>query len=208
MKRRAAGQAPGVVMASAAAVLLGAGNAWAHGERLPGNPWVEGAKVVFAEPACLMVVLVLAALMTQPGQQPTKLAWWGAAAGLLAGTLVAAAGLVLDLTVPLLALCFGIGVLVAWARPLPAALHTALAIAVAVGVVLMSAPAVTAGLGFRWSWLAGATVATALLFANTFALLRALLGRRPGHIRRMLLRVLGSWFAAAATLVLVLQLRG
>ena len=195
-------------MALAAVMLLGVVNAWAHGERPPGNPWVKGAKVVFAEPACLMVVLVLAALMAQPGQRPTNVTWWGAAAGLLAGTLAAAAGLVLDLSLPLLALCFAIGMLVAWARPLPAALHTALAVAAAVGVVLMSAPALTAGLGVRLSWLAAAGLATLLLFANAWALLRALLGRRPGHIKRMLLRVLGSWFAAAATLVLVLQLRG
>lgn len=193
-------------------LLLGTDKAWAHGERPLGNPWVEGAKVVFAEPASLMVVLVLAALMAQPRQQPgqpsTTLASWGAAAGLLAGMVAAAAGLVLDLTLPLLALCFGIGVLVAWARPLPAVLHAVLTTAVAVGVVLMSAPAVAAGLGFRWSWLAGTAAATGLLFANSVALLRALLGRRPGPIRRMLLRVLGSWFAAAATLVLVLQFRG
>lgn len=211
MKPSAAAQASDIGKAVAVALLLGVGKAWAHGERPAGNPWVEGAKAVFAEPASLMVVLALAALMAQPGQQPgqpsTTLAWWGAAAGLLAGMLVAAAGLVLDLTLPLLALCFGIGVLVAWERPLPAVLHAVLTAAVAAGVVLMTAPAVAAGLGFRWSWLAASAAATGLLFANTVALLRALLGRRPGPIRRMLLRVVGSWFAAAAMLVLVLQSR-
>ena len=45
---------------------------------------------------------------------------------------------------------------------------------------------------------------TVLLFGSTLRLLQLLLGRRPGPVRQMLLRVAGSWLATAALLALVL----
>ena len=204
----------GLRAAGLAVLLLGAASAWAHGERVSGSPFVEGCKAVIAEPACLMVLLASAGLLAQPGQARTKTALQGALSGLCAGTLLAATGLENDLTLVLLGLAFALGALVAWARPLPVATRAALAGVAAIGVMLMSAPAVgplsalssASVIGFRLVWLGGAAVTVALLFGNAYALIRALLGSRPGHVKRMLLRVAGSWSAAAALLVAVLEI--
>lgn len=204
----------GLQAAGLAALLLGAAGAWAHGERASGSPFIEGCRAVFAEPACLMVLLASAGLLAQPGQPRAKTALQWALAGLCAGALLVAAAVEIDLTLLLLVLALAMGALVAWARPLPVSLQAALAAAATMGVMLMSAPAAapltassTASLvGFRLFWVAGAAVTVALLFGNAYALIHALLGRSPGPVKRMLLRVAGSWSAAAALLVLVLEM--
>lgn len=189
----------------AAAVLFAATGARAHGEQAPTNPWVEGSRVLFGDPSCLLALAVLALWMAQRHQPNVKATLYAGAAGLAAGTLLAAAGVVRDLTLGLLALTVVIGVLVAWARPWPAALRGTMAAAVAAGVVLMLAPADTASAGYRASWLAGVLLVTVLLFGNTLGLLQVLLGRRPGPVKQMLLRVAGSWLATAALLALALE---
>lgn len=191
---------------AAALALLPAGAAHAHGAAAAASPWIEGIKSLFADPACVLVLLVLVLLLAQPGQPPRRPALVGTGLGLAAGAAGAAAGLVVDTTLALLVLAVGIGALVAWARPWPAALHSALAAAVGTGVLLVQAPAETPDLAYRLAWLAGVLLAVVLLCGNLLNLVLALLGRRPGPVRRMLLRVAASWIAAAAMLVLVLEL--
>ncbi len=200
--------------AGLALLLLGTASAWAHGERTSGSPFTEGCRAVFAEPACLIVLLASAGLLAQAGQAGVRTALLGALAGLCAGTLLATAGLEIDLTLALLLLALALGTLVAWARPWPVAVHAALAGAAAGGVVLMSAPAAgplsafssASVVGYRLVWLAGASVMVVLLFASALGLMQVLLGRRPGVVKCMLLRVAGSWSAAAVLLVLVLEI--
>lgn len=192
---------------SAAALLCGADAAWAHGEQAPTSPWVGGSTVLFGDPAALLALAVLALWMAQTHPPRLKAALYGAIAGLAAGTAVAAAGFAQDLTLALFAATLLIGGLVAWARPWPAMLQPAAAASVSAGVVLMLAPAETAAAGDRLTWLAGVLLVTALLFGNTLGLLKVLLGRRPGPVRQMLLRVAGSWLATAALLALALSWR-
>jgi hypothetical protein len=187
------------------AALFAAAGAQAHGEQAPTNPWVEGSRVLFEDPVCLLALAVLALWMAQPHQPNPKAALYGGLTGLVLGALLAAAGFGRDVTLVLLASALVIGVLVAWARPWPAALRAAVAAVVAAGVMLMLAPAETAPAGYRWTWLAGVLLVTVLLFGNTLALLRVLIGRRPGPVRQMLLRVAGSWLATAAVLALALE---
>lgn len=187
-------------------VVLAANPAAAHGAAAPGQPWVEGIKALFGDPASLLVLLVLAMLMAQPGQPDRAWAWRGGLAGALSGSLVAASGRLVDPTLTLYAGALLIGVLVAWARPWPKALHAVLAGAVAGGVVLMLMPAEVPSQGFRVGWIAGVLVAIVVLFANLIGLLLALLGRRPGPVKRLLLRVAGSWAGAAALLAGVLEM--
>ncbi len=154
----------------------------------------------------MLVLLVIVLLMAQPGQPRMKTGLLGGLLGLGAGLLAALVGLVVDTTLVLLLLALAIGALVAWARPWPAALHAALAAAVGIATVLVQVPAETPSLSYRFGWLAGVQLGIVLLCGNAAILLPALLGRRPGPVRRMLLRVAGSWIAAAALLVLMLEL--
>lgn len=193
-------------VAGAALLLVACSGAWAHGGAAAVSPWLAGLKSLVGDPSCVLVLLVLALLMAQPGQPRRRPAWAGLALGLAAGTAAATGGVVIDSTLALLGLALGIGALVAWARPWPAALHAVLAATVAAGVVLVQIPAETPGPAFRMAWLAGVLLGVALLFVNAINLVLALLGRKPGPVRRMLLRVAGSWIAAAALLVLVLEL--
>ncbi len=193
--------------AAGAVALLGAAEAaWAHGEQAPTSPWVDGATVLFGEPAALLALAVLVLWVAQTPAPRLKPALYGAIAGLAAGTIVAAAGHGQDMTLALLAATLVIGGLVAWAQTGPTLLQPLAAAAVAAGVVLMLAPAETAAAGDRVAWLAGVLLATALLFGLALGLLQLLLGRRPGPVRQMLLRVAGSWLATAALLALVLEL--
>lgn len=206
MTRRLADFGRGSRSAGAVVMLWGAAHAaMAHGAQPPRPAWLEGVRSLFGDPASVLVLLVMALLIAQPGQPRMKPALLGGLAGLAVGTLPAAAGLVVDPTLPLLALALAIGGLVAWARPWPPWLHAALAAAVAAGVVLVQVPAEAPSLAYRLAWLAGVIGAIALLFGNTLGAVLALLGRRPGPVRRMLLRVAGSWIATAALLVLVLE---
>lgn len=191
---------------SAAALLCGAEAAWAHGEQAATSPWVDGSTVMFGDPAALLALAVLALWMAQTQPPRQKVALYGAISGLAAGTAMAAAGVAQDLTLALLLSTLVIGALVAWAQPWPALPQPVAAATVAAGVVLMLAPPEAAAVGERLSWLAGVLLVTVLLFGNTLGLLRVLLGRRPGPVRQMLLRVGGSWLATAALLALALEL--
>lgn len=192
----------------AAALLLGPAGAWAHGAAAPRTPWLEGCRALFGDPASLLVLIVMALLMAQPGQRSAQRpAAIGGLAGLSVGSALAAGGAAFDLTVALQAGAVAVGALVAWARPVPAALCAAAAAAAACSVVLTVALAAgAASSGYRIGWLAGVCLSAALVVGNAVVLVRALLGRQPGVVRRNLLRVVGSWSATAALLALMLEL--
>jgi hypothetical protein len=200
-----AGWRPGPVV-GVASLLGGAEAAWAHGEHAATSPWTGGSTVLFGDPAALLALAVLVLWMAQTPPPRLKPALYSAIAGLATGTAVAAAGFAQDLSLALLAATLFIGGLVAWARPGPALLQALATGAVAAGVVLMLAPAETAPVGDRLAWLAGVVLVTVLLFGYALGLLQVLLGRRPGPLRQMLLRVAGSWLATAALLAGVLEL--
>lgn len=185
---------------------LAASGALAHGSGPAPQPWVQGGAALFGDPASLMLLIALALLLAQAEPLRSRRVLQAGLAGLLLGALLALAGLAWDLTLPLLAFTLLLGVLVAWARPLPQPLQAALVLAAGGGVVLMLGPAVAEPLGFRLGWLLGVWAAVGLLFANGLGLLRVLLGRRRGAVGRLLLRVAGSWLAAAALLTGALEL--
>lgn len=188
-----------------ASLLCATRPAWAHGERPAASAWIDGCAALFTDPPSLTAWLALALWLAQAGPPLPRPAWQGGLAGLVAGLLLAIGGLVLDLSLPLNLLTLVLGALLAWARPVPAGVQAAVAAAAAAGVLLMVAPASSAGLGFRLVWLAGALLCLVLVFGNAWGLVLALLGRKPGSVRRMLLRVLGAWLATAAVLAAVLQ---
>ena len=171
---------------------------------------------MFGEPASLLVLLALALLLTQPFVAPNRLSsvlnnglragLKGGLPGLVCGALVAASGLIVDPTLLLYTLAVATGALVAWGRPWPALLRAFIVAIGAGAVVLMLMPASSPDLAFRLLWLGGVLLAVVSLFGCLLGLLRALLGRKPGPVRLMLLRVLGSWSAAAALLAGVLEL--
>jgi len=206
--------ARGLPQGAAGLALLAAGSVWAHGGAAAREPWVEGAGTLAGEPASVLVLLALALLLAQAGQpvharslggpgHPRGLL--GALAGLLAGSVAAAAGAVVDVTLVLYGLGVGIGALVAAARRWPGAVTAPLAALACSGAVLMLMPAETPSLAFRAGWVAGVLAAVVLLLGALLAALRVLLGRRPGPVRQMLVRVAGSWCAAAALLAMVLE---
>ncbi len=209
--------------AALAAWVLVTPAAQAHGERLPGSPWIEGAKSLLQDPSCLLLLLALALLLAQHDALARRRAGPVVVGSLAAGAVAAALGAGADLTLPLLAMTILAGGWVAWARgspqatpesaaaaptqgPWPDIARAALLAVGILGVMLMQAPAETASASERLGWIAGVVLAAALLSGNTLGLVLALLGRRPGLVRRMLLRVAGSWIATAAILVLVLEI--
>jgi hypothetical protein len=210
------------VLAWVPAIVLAAGTAlapaaWAHGGAAPVNPFSAGARALAGEPACVLALLALALLVAQQGWPQARAATLAGLGALgLAGALAAFGGAA-DFTLELLALTLACGGLVAWARPLPAAVHGALGAAVAAAVVLVSMPAESPGAGFRLAWLAGVLAVVVLLHGNALLLLQAVVGRggRPASphtadapratVRAMLVRVAGSWLATAALLVLALE---
>jgi hypothetical protein len=189
-----------------ALLLLVASGAQAHGGAREQNPWLEGGQALFADPASLFLLMVLAVFVAQADRTQLKGTLAAGLAGLLLGALLAMAGLVLDLGLFLLTLAFALGLAVAWARPLPLPLYSLPTFAAATGTVLMLAPAVTAGVSFRLAWLTSVVLIATLLFANLLGFVRALLGRKRGPVKHLLVRVAGSWLATAALLAWVLEL--
>jgi hypothetical protein len=187
------------------ATLAACGAARAHGGAAPVNPFSAGVGALVGEPAGLLALLALALLVAQQGWPHARAAVLGGLAALGGAALLAAVGVSADFTLELLGLALACGALVAWARPLPAAMLGTLGAAVAAAVVLVSMPAETPGPGFRAAWLAGVVAAAAVLHGNAVLLLQAVVGRAAGRVRAMLVRVAGSWLATAALLVLALE---
>jgi hypothetical protein len=192
-----------------AALLWAAGCAWAHGAQAPRNPWVEGARSLVQEPACVLLLLALALWLAPLRGTALRRPLLAAVAGLLLGAMAASLGAGGDFTLPLLVLTLTTGALVAWARPLPDAAVALLVAAALAGTVLLLAPPPDRDLGFRLAWLGGVLLVAVALGGNALAVLQALLGRQPAQplapVKRLLLRVAGSWLATAALLVLALE---
>ncbi len=186
--------------------LAGSGAAWAHGEAVAPSPWSAGAGALFGDPPGLMALIALALLVASPGMRRTPGLFAAAAGGWAAGVGAALLGAVPDPTVGLLAAALVLGALVALGRPLPRAVLATAAAGTAMGVASMLAPAPSAPLADQLAWHGGVALVLALVFGNGVGLLRAAMGRTPGPVRRLLLRVAGSWVAAAALLVLVLEI--
>lgn len=189
-----------------AAGLFAAGGAAAHGEVSAPPPWLAGSRAFFDEPAGGMLVLGLALLLAFPEVRRLGAMAVAGVAGLILGALGSIAGWVSDPTLALLAGALALGGLTAVGRPVPSGVLALLTLAATAALVTLLAPAPTAGLGDRLAWLAGVFLTVALVLGNGVGALRALMGRRPGPVRRLLLRVAGSWVAAAALLVGVLEI--
>jgi urease accessory protein len=183
---------------------LAAGAVHAHGT-VPGiGAFYNGALHPLATPAQLMALMGLGLLVGQH-MQPRNAA---AAPPLLALAAALAAGLLLhrlagdpDTDRLLLGLALVLGGAVLAARTLPAAALVVLATATGAAVALGSGPEGVQGRD-RWVMLAGSGLA-ALLVSSYVAVMVSM--ARPPWLK-VAVRVLGSWIASAALLVLALSL--
>ena len=193
----------------AALILIGAGPAAAHSITPGTSGFTDGLQHPFGILAHVMILLAAGLLLGQ-----RDIARWAAplygflagfALGLALGPLLTSAQIEQVAALALLALAAVSGVMIAWARPWSAALLMPLLALAGFGLGFDSAP--DGSLQQTLAALAGTG------FAAIFALLNlAMLGnyaqnnaRRPWQA--IGLRVVGSWIAAAAIMVLALQLR-
>lgn len=188
------------VLAGIAVVAMTAGPALAHPPPLGIGGFSGGLLHPLFVPAHAMALLGLGLLI---GQQ----AGWGrvvlvcAAAGLAAGLIVMTRGAVpVLMNEALLGLAGVTGLLLAAAWPLPKAIGYALAVAAGLAVALDSPPEVLS-ISEANLMLAGTGLGAAMML-----LLAALASSRlRGGWRRTGVRIVGSWIAASAILVLVLR---
>ena len=188
----------------AGAILLLPGIALAHSP-IPGiGGFYNGLLHPLLVPAHLLALVALGLWL---GQQALP----GIQGALLSFSLLLLAGLVLALFAPpgggvrtslLLGCALGVGLLVAAAWPLPRSATAAVAGVVALLVGLDSAPE-AAGTRARLIVLAGVGVGVHLLLLNVVALTSY--AQKPWL--KLGVRVLGSWSAASALMVLALALR-
>jgi hypothetical protein len=177
-------------------------------ERRPG---LEGLQTLLGEPASMLVLLALALLWAQAAalsdaqRGVLRWSWVAGVGGLACGSAVAATGYIADPTLLLYLLATSTGVLVAWGRRWPVGWAAAVAALAGAAVVMMLMPASTPDAASRAWWLVGVLLSVLLLLFFALGLLKLGLGRRPGPVRLLLLRVLGSWIAAAALLAGVLE---
>lgn len=187
-------------VAAAAAVVPGA--AWAHGTIAGAGAFYSGALHPFASPAHLIVLLTLGLAIGQRAEREVERT--GAPLAALAAAL--AVGLALhawagdpDTDRVLLAGAAVIGLAVAAAWRWPTLWLALLAAAVGLAVGLASGPSGVQG-GARVTMLAGTGLAAFAATAYTAVMTATI--RQPWL--RIAVRVFGSWFAAAALLVLAL----
>jgi urease accessory protein len=195
MRRAAAGLAP--------ALLLLPGTALAH-SAIPGiGGFYNGLLHPLLVPAHLLVLIALGLWLGQQALPRVELTLQAFGLLLLAGlalsAFVAPGGVQMTL---LLACALATGLLAAAARPLPRAATTALAGLVALLLGLDSASDAS-GARAQAIALAGVAVGVLLLLLNVVAL--TAYASRPWL--KIGVRVLGSWSAASALLVLALALR-
>lgn len=189
------------------AVLGGAllpGPALAHSAVAGADSFTAGLLHPFVVPAHLLAVVGLGLLLAQRDFARASGAVYLFIAGLIAGLAAAGAGWSSPAVQPaLLAVAALLGLLTALAWPRLAGAAAPLALAAALAVGLDSAPA-SGPLEARVASLLGTGLAALLLLLNVVAL--GLWLARPWQ--RIGQRVLGSWIAASALLVLALGLRG
>lgn len=188
----------------AAALALVAAPAWAHGA-IPGiGAFYSGALHPFVSPAHLIVLLALGLRFGQTAQQHTRQAKHATLALLLA----LVAGLCLhtwagdpDTDRILLACAALAGLAVATARAMPAAVDVALGLIVGAAVGLSSGPSGVEGRTYVMMLLG-----TGLASIGLTAYVTVMVSIIQRAWLRVAVRVLGSWLAAAALLVLALGL--
>lgn len=189
-------------LAVAVALWVSAGAAFAHSPIKGLDSFYAGILHPVFVPAHVLSLLTLGILFGQQGArrlQPAILAFLVATAG---GLVYAGTGGARDVGLALLAVAALTGLLAAVARPLPVWLNLAIAIAIGALLGADSAQDDLAGRA-RFAALVGTGIALyllmlyALVFADAFQ-------RREWQ--RIGLRVIGSWCAAAALLVLALGL--
>ena len=186
------------------AAVLATGDALAHSPFKGLDNFYAGLLHPVFVPAHLLSILALGVLFGQRGPtalQPAIAGFLLAAALGLLGTLLQAG---LDVGLPLLLAAAVVGILVALDRALPQAVYIAVAVVLGLLIGLDSAQDQLAGRGQLAALLGTALgVYALLLYALLFA---EFFGRRAWQ--RIGLRVLGSWAAASALLVLSLSLAG
>lgn len=187
----------------AAALALLAAPAFAHGA-MPGiGAFYSGALHPFVSPAQLIVLLALGLRFGQSAY----LRAWPAERALLALVLALVAGLFLHTTAGdpdtdriLLACAALTGLAVATALALPAAVDVALGLVVGTAVGLSSGPTGVEGRSYMMM-----LIGTGLASAGLTAYVTVIVSTIERAWLRIVVRVLGSWLAAAALLVLVLS---
>jgi urease accessory protein len=186
----------------AAAMLLAAGPALSHPPPLGLTGFSGGLLHPLFVPAHVLAITALGVLC---GQQAPR---WGVAtplgfiAALVVGLIALTQAVVPQHTAEaVLLFAIAAGSLVALARRLPEALGSALAAAIGIAVALDSPPAVISIREANLILIGTGLSAAAMLLLVWFCATRL---TRPWQ--RIGLRVLGSWIAASAILVLALQL--
>ena len=191
-------------LALCAALGLLPGLAWAHSPIKGLDNFYAGLLHPVFVPAHLLSILVLGVLLGQQGAQRVQVAIVACLVALLVGLAASVPAAAISVEVPLLAFAAVSGALVALARPLPVPAIAALGGVVTLLVGVDSAQEGLSGRGWLAAMLGSAISAyLLLLYAMVFA---EWFGRREWQ--RIGLRILGSWAAASALLVLSLALRG
>lgn len=187
-----------------AALGLLPGLTWAHSPIKGLDNFYAGLLHPVFVPAHLLSILVLGVLLGQQGAQRVQVAIVACLVALLVGLAASVPAAEISVEVPLLAFAAVSGALVALARPLPVPAIAALGGVVTLLVGVDSAQEGLSGRGWLAAMLGSAISAyLLLLYAMVFA---EWFGRREWQ--RIGLRILGSWTAASALLVLSLALRG
>ena len=180
------------------------GLAWAHSPIKGLDNFYAGLLHPVFVPAHLLSILVLGVLLGQQGAQRVQVAIVACLVALLVGLAASVPAAEISVEVPLLAFAAVSGALVALARPLPVPAIAALGGVVTLLVGVDSAQEGLSGRGWLAAMLGSAISAyLLLLYAMVFA---EWFGRREWQ--RIGLRILGSWAAASALMVLSLALRG
>ena len=191
-------------LALCAALGLLPGLAWAHSPIKGLDNFYAGLLHPVFVPAHLLSILVLGVLLGQQGAQRVQVAIVACLVALLVGLAASVPAAEISVEVPLLAFAAVSGALVALALPLPVPAIAALGGVVTLLVGVDSAQEGLSGRGWLAAMLGSAISAyLLLLYAMVFA---EWFGRREWQ--RIGLRILGSWAAASALLVLSLALRG
>jgi urease accessory protein len=187
----------------AATLAAGCGAAGAH-SAIPGaGAFYSGVYHAAVVPSHVVALLAFGLLLGQGGLQRHIQALIACSGALLLGGAAARLGLAMELEVPVLLLAAATALWVVLDRALPAAAWFGIAVAIGSGIGLGST---LEGLAPGGQWLAlagtwlGSTAGVALV-ANL-----ADAAQRPWQ--RIALRVVASWLAAAALLVLALALLG
>jgi hydrogenase/urease accessory protein HupE len=153
-------------------------------------------------PAHVMSVLVLGILIGQQGVKPLQLAVMAFLLSVGGGLIVTGLYPEVQVGSPLLAVAALVAVLVAWCRPMPQPVYAVVAVVLGMLLGMDSVQSELTGRA-RWAALLGSGIAIYLL--TLYAMVFAEYFSRHAW-QRIGLRVIGSWIAAAALLVLSLRL--